>query len=507
MSGVLAAGVLVVGWVGGVPAGAAAPVVTTYTNPSISGPQGITTGSDGAVWFTNEDSDSIGRVTTAGTVTNYTDSTISSPPDITAGPDGALWFTNFDDSIGRITTAGAVTNYTGPGISDPVGIAAGPDGDLWFANNGNNSIGRITTAGTVTNYTGPGISGPADIAAGSDGALWFLNDGNDSIGRITTAGTVTNYTGPGISDPVGIAAGPDGALWFTNNTNSSIGRITTAGTVTNYRDAHISGPGGIIAGPDHALWFTNFTNSSIGRITTAGTVTDYTDPSIASPADITVGADDALWFANFNNSSIGRITTPATPLLAPNPPTAVRATSDATTRGSGAVTVSYRAGAARGTTVTRFTATCTSNDGGATRNGVHNGPTSTSITVGGLNTKRIYRCRVGATSAQGTSPPSALSNTVTVGAPGLPRPPRVVRVGAGHVKVSFTAPASNGAPIIAVKAVCRSSNGGVTKAKTGTAGPLGVKGLTAAKSYTCTVTATNRRGTGPTSVPSAPVTA
>lgn len=425
MSGVLAAGVLVVGWVGGVPAGAAAPVVTTYTNPSISGPQGITTGSDGAVWFTNEDSDSIGRVTTAGTVTNYTDSTISSPPDITAGPDGALWFTNFDDSIGRITTAGAVTNYTGPGISDPVGIAAGPDG----------------------------------------------------------------------------------ALWFTNNTNSSIGRITTAGTVTNYRDAHISGPGGIIAGPDHALWFTNFTNSSIGRITTAGTVTDYTDPSIASPADITVGADDALWFANFNNSSIGRITTPATPLLAPNPPTAVRATSDATTRGSGAVTVSYRAGAARGTTVTRFTATCTSNDGGATRNGVHNGPTSTSITVGGLNTKRIYRCRVGATSAQGTSPPSALSNTVTVGAPGLPRPPRVVRVGAGHVKVSFTAPASNGAPIIAVKAVCRSSNGGVTKAKTGTAGPLGVKGLTAAKSYTCTVTATNRRGTGPTSVPSAPVTA
>ena len=172
------------------------------------------------------------------------------PTGIAAGPDGALWFTNDgNNSIGRITTAGTVTNYTGTGISDPDGIAAGPDGALWFTNTGNNSIGRITTTGAVTNYTGTGISGPHGITAGPDGALWFTNAGNNSIGRITTAGAVTNYTGTGITDPCGIAAGPDGALWFTNYGNNSIGRITTAGAVTNYTGTGITGPAAIAAGP------------------------------------------------------------------------------------------------------------------------------------------------------------------------------------------------------------------------------------------------------------------
>ena len=72
----------------------------------------------------------------------------SAPSRITAGPDGALWFTsNGNNSIGRITTAGQVTIYALPGNQDfPVGIAAGPDKAMWFTDNGNNSIGRITTA-------------------------------------------------------------------------------------------------------------------------------------------------------------------------------------------------------------------------------------------------------------------------------------------------------------------------------------------------------------------------
>ncbi len=53
-------------------------------------------------------------------MTNYTGTGIGEPAGITAGPDGALWFTNEgDNSIGRITTAGQVTNYTGTGIGQP----------------------------------------------------------------------------------------------------------------------------------------------------------------------------------------------------------------------------------------------------------------------------------------------------------------------------------------------------------------------------------------------------
>jgi hypothetical protein len=77
--------------------------VSNFSAPSINGPEGIAAGPDGALWFANAGSNSIGRITTAGAVTKYTDPTISSPIDIAADSDGALWFTNVDNnSIGRL---------------------------------------------------------------------------------------------------------------------------------------------------------------------------------------------------------------------------------------------------------------------------------------------------------------------------------------------------------------------------------------------------------------------
>ena len=92
------------------PAAAAVGQITTY--PGISAPFGITAGPDGALWFTNRNNSSIGRITTSGAVTGFNDPGIAYPDAITAGPDGALWFTNGDvPSIGRITTAGVVTSF------------------------------------------------------------------------------------------------------------------------------------------------------------------------------------------------------------------------------------------------------------------------------------------------------------------------------------------------------------------------------------------------------------
>jgi virginiamycin B lyase len=99
---------------------------------------------------------------------------LSKPGAITAGPDGALWFLNYgSNTIGRITTTGQVTSYTDPSINSPDGITAGPDGAVWFTNGGNNSIGRITTSGQVTSYADPGIENPEAITTGPGGALWF----------------------------------------------------------------------------------------------------------------------------------------------------------------------------------------------------------------------------------------------------------------------------------------------------------------------------------------------
>jgi virginiamycin B lyase len=301
-------------------------------NASGSGKRQWTTGTTAAsTGHAYADAAGIGAVTTSSSVALY---------GITTGPDGALWFTDpGNNSIGRITTSGTVTSYTGPGISQPDGITTGPDGALWFTNRGNNSIGRITTSGTVTSYTDPGINGPLMITTGPDGALWFTNNGpltignngDSAIGRITTAGTVTMYTDPSIVNPAGITAGPDGALWFTDYyPNHTIGRITTSGTVTSYTDPSIRTPIWITAGADGALWFTNGVvggGNSIGRITTSGTVTSYpvtpqntltvtktgtgaaTGTVSSSPAGISCGSTCSAQFTQ--GSSVTLTATPA----------------------------------------------------------------------------------------------------------------------------------------------------------------------------------------------------
>ena len=66
-----------------------------------------------------------------------------------------------------------------------------------------------------------------------------------------------------------------------------------------------------------------------------------------------------------------------------------------------------------------------------------------------------------------------------------------VKVAARSLSVTFAAPANNGATITSYTATCTSSNGGATKRETSPASPITVTGLTQAKTYQCTISATN----------------
>ncbi len=294
--------------------------------PNSTAPVGIAAGSDGALWFPEDNANRIGRITTAGVDTAFQlPAPIRAPAKITAGPDGALWFTeayNVHD-VARLTTGGVLTEFP---IANgaPGAITAGPDGALWFTEcGGGGRIGRITTGGAVTDFPIPSGDCAGAITSGPDGALWFAGLYGDKIGRITTGGAVTEYTLPTASSyPGAITAGSDGALWFTERNSAydypggKIGRITTGGAVTEYPiPTANTRPGGIAAGPDGALWFTEYTAGGagkIGRITTAGSVTESSIPTIPSwapsyPGEITAGPDGALWFADGGGERIGRV--------------------------------------------------------------------------------------------------------------------------------------------------------------------------------------------------------
>src|SRR6266436_4348119 len=119
------------------PALATGGSITTFPIPtSGSGPEGITSGPDGNVWFTEDAGNRIGRITPSGSFTEFPIPTTGSVPfSITTGPDGNLWFTAFDgNSIWRLTPSGSFTGafHTPTKTSRPYSITVGSDGNLWF---------------------------------------------------------------------------------------------------------------------------------------------------------------------------------------------------------------------------------------------------------------------------------------------------------------------------------------------------------------------------------------
>lgn len=129
-------------------------------------------------------------------------------------PDGALWFTNSDSqitarySIGRITTAGAVTSYTANGITNPIGITTGSNGALWFTNSGN-SIGQVTTpvtpriisvnpksgaVGSTVTITGRNLAGATQVAFNGAPATIVSDTGTKIVVTVPAGATKGHVT-------------------------------------------------------------------------------------------------------------------------------------------------------------------------------------------------------------------------------------------------------------------------------------------------------------------------
>jgi virginiamycin B lyase len=286
----------------------AQPTITVKEYPLAEANQRwrITTGPDGALWFTEGPFDNIGRITTSGVITLFPLPTTGSYPyAIAPGPDGALWFTMDLPRIGRITSDGLISEYPLPTAGGPQGAnilseITGGLGTLWLTR-WSRGIDRVTTAGTVTEVLFQ--TSPTSIITGPDGAIWF-SDAEGSIGRIGIDGSRTSFPLP-FNYPHSITAGPDGALWFTTDQPSTshaisprIGRISMSDVITTY-DLSNSGvfANRITMGPDGALWFTVFHDSKLGRISTDGAIRIYTLPDGGPNGynDLALGPDRALW--------------------------------------------------------------------------------------------------------------------------------------------------------------------------------------------------------------------
>jgi uncharacterized repeat protein (TIGR01451 family) len=292
--------------------------------PDGLGPEGIVSGPDGNLWFTENGGNKIGQInpTTHSIVDFPLPPNGGGPAGITAGPDGNLWFTvQTGNSIGQINpTTGTVVEFPipTPGAT-PLGITAGPDGNLWFTEPFGTSthggqVGQINPAThVITEFPTPtASSSPAFITAGADGNLWFTEQKGNKIGQIDpTTHVITEFSlpTPG-SAPQGITGGPDGNLWFTELGGNKIGQInpTTHDSVEFPIPTATSIPESITSGPDGNLWFAESNGTKIGQINpTTHTIVEFPVPTAGSlPTGIASGPDGNVWFTELFGNRIGQ---------------------------------------------------------------------------------------------------------------------------------------------------------------------------------------------------------
>ena len=283
--------------------------------------QGLAPGSDGNVWFTEQQNKKVAQITPAGAVTEFALPSGATPGSLALGPDGNVWYTadtSSDLVVGRVTPAGTITEFAVAGTCCARGIVAGPDGAIWFTA-GSGHAGKITTSGAVTLYpVGSPINAGGDIVVGSDGNLWFTKF-SDGIYRITPTGILTQFPYP---LALGIASGPDGNIWFSQGgaNGGTVGRITTGGTalggVTIPDTNAISALG---LGPDGAVWLNadkpGTLENRLVRVNPDLSSYDFLIPRPASAVTrnvrrITAGPDGNLWFTTLTSQQIGRLSLP-----------------------------------------------------------------------------------------------------------------------------------------------------------------------------------------------------
>ncbi len=369
---------------------------------------------------------------------------------------------------------------TGAELDAPAGVAIDSTGNVSIADTSNDRV-RVVAVST----TNPGYP----IASWTVGDIYTIaGDG------------VPSYTPDGVPAPdVEVNAPQDVAVDLHGNpliadTDNSRVRVVALST---------SNPGYPLAGcAGPCSWTVGdiYTVAGDGTSSYNGDNVVATDAQLNLPGGITVDRDGTLYIADSFNSRVRAVeigvavTAPCAPKTVSAAPKQVQAV------------VHWQAPACNGgSAITEYHVTPYLRSSALPTRTV--AAHATSAVISGLSLAKTYRFKVTAGNVAGFGPSSPFSNAVTIGAPDAPTAVEAVNVGAGSLKITFTAPANNGAPITDYSATCAPSNHGVKRTKTGDLGPLTVAGLTANTRYTCTVTATNHRGTGPASAPSVPVTA
>jgi virginiamycin B lyase len=224
-------------------------------------------GADGALWFTEQMMNKIGRLDPAtGEFKEYPLKVKNSGPHgLVADSDGNIWFTgNFGGYIGKLDPkAGAVTEYKMPDAKaeDPHTAVFDARGILWFTVQVGNFVGSLDPkTGKVELKAVPTADArPYGIQMNSAGIPFFCEFGTNKLASIDPKTlAIREYPLPEGTRPRRLAIDAQDRVYFTDYQQGHLGRLDPrTGEVKLWESpsGSKSNPYGIVIAPDGMVWY------------------------------------------------------------------------------------------------------------------------------------------------------------------------------------------------------------------------------------------------------------
>ena len=238
------------------------------------------------------------------------------PVAIAAAPDGAVWFTlESSDTIGRLQNGRVEKIPTGVQSLEPLGLAVDTDGNAWYTEASKQRISRATPDGTIASFA---LSTPVArlgrLRVGPDSSVWFAEPTVMSVTRLRDGRFTRHVMGtldakvPADAEPFGVAIAPDGAVWATLPSADLLLRIAPDGSTTAFEvPTRNSGLGDIAVAPNGVVYFIEMSANKIGRVVD-GKIEEFLVPTPrAGLTALAVAPDGAAWFTELRGHRLGRL--------------------------------------------------------------------------------------------------------------------------------------------------------------------------------------------------------
>jgi virginiamycin B lyase len=231
------------------------------------------------------------------------------PHDPAVGGDGALWFTEqMQNKIGRVDPKTGVFKEYALKIEDsgPHGLVADASGNIWFTGNAKGYIGKLDPhSGAVTEYKMPDdkAEDPHTAVFDANGIMWFTVQVGNFVGRLDPhTGKVDLRTPPTPnSHPYGIAVNSKGVPFFCEFATNKMASIDPHSMqITEYKLPEGARPRRMAIDASDKVYFTDYNGGNLGRLDpTTGAVKMWPSPGGASsaPYGIAITPDGLVWYS------------------------------------------------------------------------------------------------------------------------------------------------------------------------------------------------------------------